>query len=464
MKNNNILLINPWIYDFAAYDFWMKPTGLLSISNFLEKNGYNTFLIDCLDRFSPLLPPQKNKKFGTGSFIRTKLEKPEILKHFPRYYCRYGLPVELFIRSLSDIAEPDVILVTSGMTYWYQGVQYAIQLLKEKFPLKPIVLGGIYATLCCDHAKHNSGADYVIKGPGEEKALQLVNSLTNNKNNLIRYSNPFPEPVYHHYKTLMSLPIFTSYGCPFHCSFCASNLLSGKFRQRNPDDVIDEIFRHYLKYQIKDFAFLDDALLINQKNHISVILDAIIEEKIQANFHTPNGIHPREITSELALKMFKSNFKTIRLSYETINASRQQEMGQKVTNDSFLSAIDYLKRAGYLRRNIDAYVLMGLPDQPIDEIVDSMLFVANSGVKIRLTSFSPIPGTQDWQRLVERKQMSHNIDPLLTNNSIYPLNRENFTIDDFQRIRNFSKYINNQLDKGVNHFDISDYTKSFNNY
>ena len=262
----------------------------------------------------------------------------------------------------------------------------------------------------------------------------------------------------------MSLPIFTSYGCPFHCSFCASNLLSGKFRQRNPDDVIDEIFRHYLKYQIKDFAFLDDALLINQKNHISVILDAIIEEKIQANFHTPNGIHPREITSELALKMFKSNFKTIRLSYETINASRQQEMGQKVTNDSFLSAIDYLKRAGYLRRNIDAYVLMGLPDQPIDEIVDSMLFVANSGVKIRLTSFSPIPGTQDWQRLVERKQMSHNIDPLLTNNSIYPLNRENFTIDDFQRIRNFSKYINNQLDKGVNHFDISDYTKSFNNY
>jgi len=26
-----ILLINPWIYDFAAYDLWVKPLGLLSL-------------------------------------------------------------------------------------------------------------------------------------------------------------------------------------------------------------------------------------------------------------------------------------------------------------------------------------------------------------------------------------------------------------------------------------------------
>jgi len=34
-----ILLINPWIYDFAAYDEWMKPLGLLYIASFLEKFG-----------------------------------------------------------------------------------------------------------------------------------------------------------------------------------------------------------------------------------------------------------------------------------------------------------------------------------------------------------------------------------------------------------------------------------------
>jgi len=24
-----VLIINPWIYDFAAYDYWFKPLGLL---------------------------------------------------------------------------------------------------------------------------------------------------------------------------------------------------------------------------------------------------------------------------------------------------------------------------------------------------------------------------------------------------------------------------------------------------
>jgi hypothetical protein len=28
-----ILLINPWIYDFAAFDFWTKPLGLLQIGD-----------------------------------------------------------------------------------------------------------------------------------------------------------------------------------------------------------------------------------------------------------------------------------------------------------------------------------------------------------------------------------------------------------------------------------------------
>ena len=28
----HILLVNPWIHDFAAYDFWAKPLGLLTLA------------------------------------------------------------------------------------------------------------------------------------------------------------------------------------------------------------------------------------------------------------------------------------------------------------------------------------------------------------------------------------------------------------------------------------------------
>ncbi len=62
---------------------------------------------------------------------------------------------------------PDAVLVTSLMTYWYPGVTAAIRLVREYFPGVPVILGGIYASLCPDHARSHSGADLVLTGPWE---------------------------------------------------------------------------------------------------------------------------------------------------------------------------------------------------------------------------------------------------------------------------------------------------------
>jgi hypothetical protein len=31
-----ILLVNPWIYDFAAFNFWLRPLGLLMVAEYLS--------------------------------------------------------------------------------------------------------------------------------------------------------------------------------------------------------------------------------------------------------------------------------------------------------------------------------------------------------------------------------------------------------------------------------------------
>ena len=46
-----LLLINPWIYDFTAYDLWSKPLGLLYLASFLRKFNFNISYIDCLDKY-----------------------------------------------------------------------------------------------------------------------------------------------------------------------------------------------------------------------------------------------------------------------------------------------------------------------------------------------------------------------------------------------------------------------------
>jgi len=169
----HILLINPWIIDFAAYNFWIRPLGFLSITSPLRENGFRITLLDCLDFYS------KTQKFGNGNFFKTKIEKPPPLKSIPRNYCQYGIPEEMLLKRLSNLEEPDLIRVTSGMTYWYPGVFKLIEITKKFFKNVPLILGGIYATICHEHAQKYSGADIVFKGRGELEVLKLVSDLIN---------------------------------------------------------------------------------------------------------------------------------------------------------------------------------------------------------------------------------------------------------------------------------------------
>ena len=54
-----ILLINPWIYDFAAYNLWARPLGLIKVGEYLSSFDTELFFIDCSDSFEP-------KKYGSG--------------------------------------------------------------------------------------------------------------------------------------------------------------------------------------------------------------------------------------------------------------------------------------------------------------------------------------------------------------------------------------------------------------
>ena len=73
-SKKDILLINPWIYDFTAYDFWLKPLGLLYIAAILKKHSdFSLHFIDCLDRYHPLLGRKlKTKPDRKGCFFKRK--------------------------------------------------------------------------------------------------------------------------------------------------------------------------------------------------------------------------------------------------------------------------------------------------------------------------------------------------------------------------------------------------------
>lgn len=71
-------------------------------------------------------------------------------------FFRYGIKPQWLEHDLKQIKKPDLIFVTSQMTYWASGVRETIKIIKKVYPDVPLVLGGIYASLCYEHAKKYS--------------------------------------------------------------------------------------------------------------------------------------------------------------------------------------------------------------------------------------------------------------------------------------------------------------------
>ena len=86
----------------------------------------------------------------------------------------------------------------------------------------------------------------------------------------------------------------------------------------------------------------------------------------------------------------------------------------------------------------------------ISNPVDSwILFINKLGLQIRLASYSPIPGTTDFNRAVDAGFIDANIDPLLTNKSIFPLYSNSDDYHTLRKIRIFSFILNEAAKKGL---------------
>lgn len=435
----HILCVNPWIHDFAAYDVWAKPMGLLILAAILRDHGCRVSFIDCLDRFHPLAPAcDPLARHGRGPYVKTILPTPEGLSDIKRRYSRYGIKPEWLHEDLVATDKPDVILVTSMMTYWAPGVIETIQHIKKVWPGVPLVLGGIYATLCRDHALKASGADQVISGAAEHRILDIVEKLTG-FHMVPRYDleclDTLPYPAYDLQRVANHVAIRTSRGCPFRCSYCASAFLCPSFSRRKPGDVLDEIRFWHERHGVRDFAFYDDALLVSPENHAEILFAGLVESGMKLRFHTPNALHVREITPRMARLMYDAGFETLRLGVESTDFIDRKDMDLKISESDYSRAINSLKGAGFRADQVGAYLLIGLPGQRLADVEFSVKEVLKSGITPVLTHYTPIPHTALWTDAVNASRYDLESDPLYTNNSIFPCRQGAFPWEEITHLK-----------------------------
>jgi len=416
-----LLLVNPWIFDFAAYDFWLKPIGLLSLAESLKQAGFEIELIDltnCASGVSADSRPARLKRLsdGRGKFLSEIIPKPEPLKKIPRRYKRYGVSQAQAEEWFRKAQKPDAILLGTTMTYWYPGYMASIELLRKVFPQTPIIAGGLYVTLLPEHARKNLPVDFLCTGDYEASLplfLQKIFSKT--------FSLKSPEQI----KLGLDLYPYLDYGivlsgrgCPFRCKYCVSWKLHPNLKRKPVEMVVEEIEWQARALGVKNIAFYDDALLLNPEQHILLILEGVIRKNLNIKFHTPNGLHLKPVSRELAELMKRAGFGVIRFGLETADKNRQKTLGAKAYLDDLAKALEYLEQAGYSRREIGIYLLAGLPGQTAEEIEKDVRAVKKLGARPYLSEYSPIPGTELWQEAIASARFDFVNEPLFQNCSL----------------------------------------------
>jgi radical SAM superfamily enzyme YgiQ (UPF0313 family) len=381
-----VTLVNP-PYPSGAPQSLFIPLGIGYLAAVLEKNQYDVEVID----FQGLNPTRK------------QLEA-ELIK-----------------------SRPDVVGVTTS-TLTYNPALEIVKATKEVLPNCLTILGGPHATVLDEQTLSEAPeADVIVRGEGEQtmleladlaskselKKLQEVEGITFRKNGeivrtkdraFIQNLDELPHPAYEHFLVgkyrisgRLYLPIITSRGCPFQCTFCLASKMCGKrFRTRSPKKVVAELEWLRDVHGADIFAFYDDTFTFDQQRAFE-----ICEEMEKRGVNLPWDCRTRvdRISPEVLAKMRDANCQLIHFGVESGNQKMLDAMKKGTTVEQNARGIKMAKDAGI---SVAISVVVGYPGETVDMLRQTFDFIRKTAPDyVYVCQAIPYPGTELSDRLKE---------------------------------------------------------------
>lgn len=279
----------------------------------------------------------------------------------------------------------------------------------------PVVLGGIHATYMAEEAMHY--ADYVVRGEADDHFLPLVRAIEAGRTpadipgvtywqdgvpvhnpcdtRRVELNNlPIPDlSLLAGKRTLTSIPVMTSRGCPFNCTFCSVTPMFGRrYRFRDTEKVLEELSL----YRGRSVFFCDDNFTANSARS-KELLRGMIDRKIGLKGWGAQVRVDAARDDELLKLMRRAGADMVYIGLESINPATLEQLNKQQTVEDIVYGIERFHQYGM---RVHGMFVFGSDSDTVETIRSTVDFALAARVdSVQFLTLTPLPGTPLFQQL-----------------------------------------------------------------
>ena len=374
--------------------FYSHPLGILYLAGVARTCGFNVEILDLHKNFCEMIWNKNIKHESIQNFLYDNI-KEKILRHNPVL-----VSISCLFSMASEVAHDVAAFV------------------KKIDTNSKVLMGGGYPTNSTKETLWDQNVDIVIVGEGEHAFKEIICSLDEyspenyfhnpaiaTRKSLDKKIKPvgdkiqdldnLPYPAWDLFDKPMSyitgsnrtrsydlkekrcVSLYTSRGCPFYCTFCASHTIHGrKLRLHSLEHIFAEIDKLVKDYNINLLLIEDDIFNFNRQRTIEFCKRLIDRWGSRFEIEFPNGIYIPALNDEVVQWLSRAGVKDVHIAVESGHQYTLTNIVKKggLTLEKIKEAVNVLNKYDIIIRN---FFIIGFPGETKEMIRKSLQFAAD---------------------------------------------------------------------------------------